>query len=320
MKNSNTTKGAVRDLGLTPLDDLFSTEAQRQEAKLPRIYDIPLSEIDDFPDHPYKVRKDEDMDALVESIRERGVITPITLRTKEDGRYEIVSGHRRRKACEIAGMETIKAEVRELTRDEAIILMVDANVQRSSILPSEKAFAYKMKLEALKRQAGRPSKENSAPVGQNLAYDSRALLAEQMGDSHSQIQRYIRLTYLTPKLLDLVDGGRIALRPAVELSYLPEEEQAMLLETIASEDATPSLTQARKMRSLSLAGELSMDRIFSIMTEVKANQVEKISFPMERIRGFFPGSYTPKQIEEALFRILEDNRKREARRAAREAR
>ena len=316
----NNTKTTVRDLGLTPLDDLFSTEAQRREAKLPRIYDIPLSEIDDFPDHPYKVRKDEEMDALVESIRERGVITPITLRSKEDGRYEIVSGHRRRKACEIVGMETIKAEVRELTRDEAIILMVDANVQRSSILPSEKAFAYKMKLEALKRQ-GQRSDLTSVPVGPKFTeLRSNEELAKQINESASQIKRYIRLTYLTPKLLDLVDGGRIALRPAVELSYLPEEEQTMLLETIASEDATPSLTQARKMRSLSLAGELTMDRIFSIMTEVKANQVEKISFPMERIRGFFPGSYTPKQIEEALFRILEDNRKREARRAAREAR
>ncbi len=315
----NNTKTTVRDLGLTPLDDLFSTEAQRREAKLPRIYDIPLSEIDDFPDHPYKVRKDEDMDALVESIRERGVITPITLRPKEDGRYEIVSGHRRRKACEILGYETVKAEVREMTRDEAIILMVDANVQRSSILPSEKAFAYKMKLEAMKRQ-GERTDLTSAPLGQKFGQTSRDLLAEQMGDSHSQIQRYIRLTYLTPKLLDLVDGGRIALRPAVELSYLPEAEQVMLLETIASEDATPSLAQARKMRGLSKEGQLTVDSIFAIMTEVKANQVEKISFPMGRIRSFFPGDYTPKQIEDALFRILEENRKREARRAAREAR
>lgn len=316
----NNTKTTVRDLGLTPLDDLFSTEARRQEASLPRIHDIPLNQIDDFPDHPYKVRKDEDMDALVESIRERGVITPITLRPKEDGRYEIVSGHRRRKACEILGYETVKAEVRELTRDEAIILMVDANVQRSSILPSEKAFAYKMKLEAMKRQAGRPPKENYVPVGHNFGQSSRELLAEQLGDSNTQIQRYIRLTYLTPKLLDLVDGGRMALRPAVELSYLPEEEQAMLLETIASEDATPSLAQARKMRGLSKEGQLTVDSIFSIMTEVKANQVEKISFPMGRIRSFFPGDYTPRQIEDALFRILEENRKREARRAAREAR
>ena len=315
----NNTKTTVRDLGLTPLDDLFSTEAQRQEASLPRIHDIPLSEIDDFPDHPYKVRKDEDMDALVESIRERGVITPITLRPKEDGRYEIVSGHRRRKACEILGYETVKAEVREMTRDEAIILMVDANVQRSSILPSEKAFAYKMKLEAIKRQ-GERTDLTSAPLGQKFGQTSRDLLAEQMGDSHSQIQRYIRLTYLTPKLLDLVDGGRIALRPAVELSYLPEEEQSMLLETIASEDATPSLAQARKMRGLSKEGQLTVDSIFSIMTEVKANQVEKISFPMGRIRSFFPGDYTPRQIEDALFRILEENRKRDARRANRDAR
>ena len=315
MKNNS--KTTVRDLGLTPLDDLFSTEAQRQEAKLPRIYDIPLQEIDDFPDHPYKVRKDEDMDALVESIRERGVITPITLRPKEDGRYEIVSGHRRRRACEILGHETIKAEVREMTRDEAIILMVDANVQRSSILPSEKAFAYKMKLEAMKRQGERTDLTLS-PVGTKLRSDE--ILAQETGDSRNQIQRYIRLTYLTPKLLDLVDGGRMALRPAVELSYLPEEEQIMLTETIDAEDATPSLAQARKMRGLSKEGNLTMDSIFAIMTEAKANQVEKISFPMERIRSFFPNSYTPRQIEDALFRILEDNRKREARRANREAR
>lgn len=309
------------DLGMSGFKALFMNDEERQEAKLPRIYDIPLSEIDDFPDHPYKVRKDEDMDALVESIRERGVITPITLRPKEDGRYEIVSGHRRRKACEFLGYETIKAEVRELTRDEAIILMVDANVQRSSILPSEKAFTYKMKLEAMRRQAGRPPKENGVPVGHHFSEGkSREILAMESGDSNTQIQRYIRLTYLTPKLLDLVDGGRIALRPAVELSYLPEEEQSMLLETIASEDATPSLAQARKMRGLSKEGQLTVDSIFSIMTEVKANQVEKISFPMGRIRSFFPGDYTPRQIEDALFRILEENRKREARRANRDAR
>ena len=316
----NNTKTTVRDLGLTPLDDLFSTEAQRREASLPRIHDIPLNQIDDFPDHPYKVRKDEDMDALVESIRARGVITPITLRPKEDGRYEIVSGHRRRKACEILGYETVKAEVRELTRDEAIVLMVDANVQRSSILPSEKAFAYKMKLEALKRQ-GERTDLTFGPLGQKSeSINSREALAENANESSRQIQRYIRLTYLTPKLLDLVDGGRIALRPAVELSYLPEEEQAMLLETIASEDATPSLAQARKMRGLSKEGQLTVDSIFSIMTEVKANQVEKISFPMGRIRSFFPGDYTPRQIEDALFRILEENRRREARRANRDAR
>lgn len=298
-------KGTVRDLGLTPLDDLFSTEAQRQEAKLPRIHDLSLSEIDDFPDHPYQVRKDEDMDALVESIRERGVITPITVRPKEDGRYEIISGHRRRKACEIAGLETVKAEIREMTRDEAIILMVDSNVQRSNILPSEKARAYKMKLDAMKRQAGRPSKENFAPVGQNLAYDSRELLAEQSGDSHSQIQRYIRLNNLVPELLAMVDTGRIAMRPAVELSYLPMEEQKMLLTTIESEEATPSYSQAQKMRNLSKEGKLDMDGIFQIMTVQKGNQKERVSIQYERLKPFVPSSYTIRDTENFIMKAVE---------------
>lgn len=214
-------KGTVRDLGLTPLDDLFSAEAQGQETKPPHIHDLPLGEIDDFPDHPYAVREDEDMEALVESIRERGIITPITVRPKEDGRYEIVSGHRRRKACEIAGLSTIKAEIRDMTRDEAIILMIDSNVQRSNILPSEKAKAYKMKLEAMNRQ-GQRTDLTSSPVGKKLnAYEQ---MAEENGDSRNQIHRYIRLNNLVPELLDMVDKGRIAMRPAVELSYLPLDE------------------------------------------------------------------------------------------------
>lgn len=297
-------KGTVRDLGLTPLDDLFSTEAQRQEAKLPRIHDLPLSEIDDFTDHPYQVRKDEDMDALVESIRERGVITPITVRPKEDGRYEIISGHRRRKACEIAGLETVKAEIREMTRDEAIILMVDSNVQRSNILPSEKARAYKMKLEALNRQ-GERTDLTSAPVGQKLPYDSRELLAEQSGDSHSQIQRYIRLNHLAPELLDMVDTGRIAMRPAVELSYLSPEEQEMLLTTIESEEATPPYSQSQKMRDLSKEGKLDMDGIFRIMTVQKGNQKERVSIQYERLKPFVPSSYTIRDTENFIMKAVE---------------
>ena len=222
------------DLGLTGYDELFMNDTERKENKLPRIYDIPLSEIDDFPDHPFKVKLDEDMDQLVQSIKERGIITPVTLRPKEDGRYEIVSGHRRRKACELAGFDTVKAEVRELTRDEAIILMVESNLQRSVILPSEKAFSYKMRLEAMKRQAGRPSQNNSSPVGIDLrGKQSLDVLGEEVGDSRNQIHRYIRLTELIPELLDLVDEGRIAFRPAVELSYLQKEEQSALLEQIA---------------------------------------------------------------------------------------
>ena len=208
---------------MTGYDELFMNDQERAENRLPKIYDIPLSEIDDFPNHPFKVKDDEDMLQLVESVRARGIITPITLRQKEDGRYEIVSGHRRRKACEIAGFETIPAEIKELTRDEAIILMVESNLQRSVILPSEKAFSYKMRLEAMKRLPGRPSKDNVSPVGTNLRSDE--ILAQEVGDSRNQINRYIRLTWLIPELLQLVDDGKIALRPAVELSYRNEKRR-----------------------------------------------------------------------------------------------
>ena len=266
------------DLGLTGYDELFMNDAERKENKLPRIYDIPLSEIDDFPDHPFKVKLDEDMDQLVQSIKERGIITPVTLRPKEDGRYEIVSGHRRRKACELAGFDTVKAEVREMTRDEAIILMVESNLQRSVILPSEKAFSYKMRLEAMKRQAGRPSKENASPVATNfLQGRSDVELGEQVGESKDQVRRYIRLTELIPELLDLVDEGRIAFRPAVELSYLQKEEQGALLEQIAYADATPSLAQAIKLKRFSQDGKLNNEVIESIMSEEKPNQREKIN-------------------------------------------
>lgn len=236
------------DLGLTGYDELFMNDAERKENKLPRIYDIPLSEIDDFPDHPFKVKLDEDMDQLVQSIKERGIITPVTLRTKEDGRYEIVSGHRRRKACELAGFDTVKAEVREMTRDEAIILMVESNLQRSVILPSEKAFSYKMRLEAMNRQ-GQRTDLTSTPVVEKLSGKealSVTRIGNDSGESREQVRRYIRLTELIPELLDLVDEGRIAFRPAVELSYLQKEEQGALLEQIAYADATPSLAQAIK--------------------------------------------------------------------------
>ena len=239
-------KGNAVDLGLkTAFDELFMSDAGRAENRLPKIYDIPLTEIDDFPDHPFKVMLDEDMDQLVQSIKERGIITPITLRQKEDGRYEIVSGHRRKKACELAGLETVKSEIKELTRDEAIILMVESNYQRSSILPSEKAFAYKMRLEAMKRQAGRPSKENCDPVGHNLAgIRSVEVMAEDSPDSRNQIQRYVRLTELSPDLLNMVDETRIAFRPAVELSYLKEDEQKSLLEAMTYQHGEKPLLQS----------------------------------------------------------------------------
>lgn len=294
-------RGQGIDLGLTAYAELFMDDASREEAKLPRIYDIPLSEIDDFPDHPFQVKMDEDMDQLVESICANGIITPVTLRQKEDGRYEMIAGHRRKKACEIAGFETIKSEIRDLTRDESIILMVESNLQRSTILPSEKAFSYKMRLEAMNRQGQRTS--TSSPVGTKLRSDAE--LALQTGDSRNQIHRYIRLTYLIKPLLDMVDEGQIALRPAVELSYLREQEQQDLLETISYEDATPSLAQAIKLKNLSRSGGLNADSILAIMCEKKPNQAEKISFRTEKLKPYIPRNYTPQQTEEYILKALE---------------
>ena len=298
--------GTNIDLGLTGYDELFMDDRSRSESKLPHIHEIPLAEIDDFPDHPFKVKLDEDMDQLVQSIKDRGIITPITLRQKDDGRYEIVSGHRRKKACELAGLTTVKAEIRELTLDEAIILMVESNLQRSTILPSEKAFSYKMRLEAMKRQAGRPSKNNSSPVGMNLrGKQTLDIIGTETGDSRNQIHRYIRLTYLVTPLLDMVDEGKIAFRPAVELSYLTADEQTDLVETISYEDATPSLAQAIKMRDFSKNGRLSADVILSIMCEKKPNQAEKISFRTDRLKQYLPKNITPKQTEEYVLKALE---------------
>lgn len=249
------------DLGLTGYDEMFMNDQERAENRLPKIYDIPLNEIDDFPDHPFKVRLDEDMDQLVESVKSRGVITPVTLRQKEDGRYEIVSGHRRRKACELAGLETVPAEIKKLTRDEAIILMVESNLQRSVILPSEKAFSYKMRLEAMTRQ-GQRSDLTSDPVGGKLAgQESAAIVGKDSGDSQTQVRRYIRLTELIPELLEMVDEGRIAMRPAVELSYLNDIEQQDLLPAMEIADATPSHVQAIKMRRFSEEDKLTPDPI-----------------------------------------------------------
>lgn len=290
------------DLGLTALDELFMTDEGRKENKLPRIHDIPLSEIDDMPDHPYKVRMDEDMEALVESVKNHGIITPVILRKKEDGRYECASGHRRRKAAELAGLATIKSEIREMTRDEAIIIMAHSNRQRSKILPSEKAFSYKMELEALKRQGKRTDLTSRPLVGKLEAADE---LGESTNESGRQIQRYIRLTHLAPALLDMVDEGRIAFRPAVELSYLTEQEQQNLLETISYEDATPSLAQAIKMKEFSREGRLNADVILSIMCEQKPNQKDKISFQTERLKPYLPKNISPKQTEEYILKALE---------------
>ena len=290
------------DLGLTGLDELFMDDKERAESKLPKIHEIPLSEIDEFPNHPFHVRLDEDMDQLVESIKERGIITPVTLRQKPDGRYEIVSGHRRTKACELAGLATVKAEIKELSRDEAIILMVESNLQRTTILPSEKAFSYKMRLEAMNRQ-GQRTDLTSRPVVEKL--DSAESVGTAQGDSGRQVQRYIRLTHLIPPLLDLVDSGKIAFRPAVELSYLTEDEQNGLLDSISSEQSTPSLAQALKMKEFSQNGRLNADVILSIMCEQKPNQKEKISFQSERLKPFIPKNFTAKQTEDYVVKALE---------------
>jgi ParB family chromosome partitioning protein len=290
------------DLGLTGLDELFMDDRERAESKLPKIHEIPLSEIDEFPNHPFHVRIDEDMDQLVESIKERGIITPVTLRQKPDGRYEIVSGHRRTKACELAGLATVKAEIKELSRDEAIILMVESNLQRTTILPSEKAFSYKMRLEAINRQGQRTDLTSTPVVSKSR---SNEVLGEIGGESREQVRRYIRLTHLIPPLLDLVDAGKIAFRPAVELSYLTEEEQNSLLDSISSEQSTPSLAQALKMKEFSQNGRLNADVILSIMCEQKPNQKEKISFQSERLKPFIPKNFTAKQTEDYVIKALE---------------
>lgn len=270
----------------------------------PHIDLIPLDMIDDLPDHPFKVRMDEDMNQLIESIRQHGVITPIIVRPKQDGRYETISGHRRRKASELNGLAMISAEIRDMTRDEAIIVMCESNLQRTVILPSEKAFSYRMQLDAIKRQGNRTDL-TSVPLGQKFGQTSREKIAEHSHDSNTQIQRYIRLTYLLPELLDMVDEGRIAFRPAVELSYLSEDEQRNLIETIGYEDATPSLSQAIKMKELSKTGTLDMDSILSIMCQQKPNQKEKISLQSEKLKPYLPRRLTPKQTEEYILKALE---------------
>ena len=291
---------------LTAYDDLFETDESRAEAALSKLRDIPISEIDEFPDHPFKVLMDEDMEQLVESIKRNGVMTPATVRLKEDGRYELISGHRRKKACELAGLETLKCEVKELTRDEAVIVMVESNLQRSVILPSEKAYAYKMRLEAMKRQAGRPVKDNYSPVGNNLEFaTSSDELAEKVGESKNQIFRYIRLTELVPEILQMVDDRQIAFRPAVEISYLSEEQQYTLLEAMSYNDATPSLAQAIKMKKFMQEGKLTDEVISSIMEEEKPNQREKPAFRDERITKLIPKSIPRGQETDFVVKALE---------------
>ena len=264
---------------LPKLDEYFTTQEQRDDAKLKKINEIPLEEIDEFPDHPFKVLDDEDMMNLAESVREQGIITPATLRKKEDGRYEILSGHRRKRACELAGLETLRSEVVEMDRDAAVIFMVDSNLQRTTILPSEKAFSYKMRLEAMKRQ-GRRTDLTSRPVGEKLSVER---LGEEVSESGRQVHRYIRLTELIPELLEKVDKGEIALRPAVDISYLPEDIQRSLFDTIEMEQCTPSYAQTRRMRTLLAEGKLTDEAIYAIMQEEKPNQKEKFTISASKI-------------------------------------
>ena len=310
--------GRKSDFTLPTLDDLFSTQEMRDDAKLAKIRDIPLELIDDFPDHPFKVRDDEDMMQLVESVKERGVITPATVRQKEDGRYELVSGHRRKRACELAGFETLRCEVVDLTRDEATILMVESNFQRSQILPSEKAFEYKMRLEAMNRQAGGTKKENSSPVGTNLRTDE--LIAQETGDSRNQIHRYIRLTNLVPELLDLVDEGRMKMRPAVEISFLDEDCQRDLVDEIDLNDCTPSHDQTIRMRKMFEEKKLTPEAIQAIMSEQKPNQRERIVLSGDKVRQYIPKNIPLNQTEDYVCKALEHYASYLRKRAERDAR
>lgn len=305
---------------LTSVDSMFTTQEERDNAQRSYVIDLPAAEISDFPDHPFKVRMDEEMEQMVESVKERGVLSPVLVRPMPDGSYQMVSGHRRKRAAELVGLPTLPCIVRELTDDEAIIIMVDSNLQREQVLPSEKAFAYKMKLDAMRRQAGRPSKENGATVLPHFSgKKSRQILAEQSGESHEQIRKYIRLTNLVPELLDMVDNSvlkekgtlQMALRPAVELSYLSKDEQNALLEVMEGEDCTPSHAQAIKIRDFSEKGKLNPAVIQSILQEEKPNQVEQFKMPRSRIDKFFPAGTPAQKIEDTIVKALEMYRRRE---------
>lgn len=298
--------GRKSDFTLPTLDELFTTQELRDDAKLSKIRDIPLELIDDFPNHPFKVRDDEDMIQLVESVKERGVITPATVRQKEDGRYELISGHRRKRACELAGFEALRCEVVDLDRDAATVLMVESNYQRSQILPSEKAFAYKMRLEAMNRQAGRPRKENPTPVVSDLdGQRTNEILGNEVGESREQIRRYIRLTNLVPELLDLVDEGKIKMRPAVELSYLDEDSQRAVVDEIDLNQCTPSHDQTIRMRKFFTDGKLTPEVVSAIMGEEKPNQREKIVLRGDKVRSLIPKNIPVSQTEDYVVKALE---------------
>lgn len=307
------------DFALPTLDDLFSTQQEREDAKLEKIRNITLDLIDDFPDHPFHVRDDEDMTQLVESIKANGVLTPAILRQKKDGRYEIVSGHRRKRACELAGLTTLRSEIKDLTRDEAIVYMVESNFQRTTILPSEKAFAYKMRLEAIKRQ-GQRTDLTSATLLQKSGKTSREIIAENSGESHEQVRKYIRLTNLIHELLQLVDEGRIKMRPAVELSYLDEDSQRDVALQIDINDCTPSHDQTIRMRKMFESGKLTTEAVEAIMSEEKPNQRERIVLHGDRVRSLIPKSVKLKDTEDYVCKALEHYRRYLRSRAERDSR
>ena len=295
-------KDQDREIRLPSLDELFSSQKERDEADLKKIYEIPLDEIDPFPDHPFKVRDDEDMMNLVESVRTKGVLTPCTVRKKEDGRYELISGHRRMRACELAGIDKLRCEVVDMGRDEATVFMVESNFQRTTILPSEKAFAYKMRLEAMNRQGNRCDLTSTPVVSK---FRSNEQLGKESGESREQIRRYIRLTKLIPEILELVDEGKIGLRPAVELSYIPKEIQEYIFDTMDMEQCTPTHAQARRMRALSEENKLTEEVIEVIMTEEKPNQKEKIVLRGERFRDLFPKNLPLSKREDYVAAAME---------------
>ena len=297
------------DLGMTAYDELFMTDQERAENKLPKIYDIPLAEIDDFPDHPYRVLDDEDMQALMDSISDRGVITPAMVRKKDDGRYEVISGHRRKRACERLGLETLRCEVVDVSRDEAIILMVDSNSQRSEIAPCDKGKAYKMKLEAMKRQGERTDLTCRPLVDKLDDTRSGEKIGKESGESERTVQRYIRLTYLVPELQQFVDEGKIKMRPAVELSYLDEETQRDVVDRIDETEAFPSHDQAIRIRKAFEEGAIDYDKVSGIMDEVKPNQKPKFKFSFERLRPLIPKGYEDAQAEEYVIKALEHYKK-----------
>lgn len=306
-------KSSAKKIELASVDDLFSTEESRQDAAREKIMEIPLSELFPFEDHPFSVRDDDAMKETVESVKEVGVVVPAIARPREGGGYELIAGHRRKRACELAGLETMPVIVRDLDRDAAIIAMVDSNLQRENILPLEKAKAYKMKMEAINRRAGRPVKtvetmpeENGGQVGHNFrGVKTREIVAEGSEDSARTIQRYIRLTELSPELQRMVDDKKIAMTPAVEISYLKPEEQELLVETIESEQATPSLSQAQRMKKLSQSGKLDEDTMLGIMSEEKKPEVDKIVLTSDTLHKYFPRSYTPKQMQDTIIKLLE---------------